>query len=109
MEGGEIIETAGERVLGRVALQEIKDPFTGEIIVKANEAIDEALAEKIDRSGIERVNIRSVLTCRAKHGVCAMCYGRDLAHGHLVNIGAVSYTHLRAHETGRNLVCRLLL
>ncbi|MHB8137214.1 MAG: DNA-directed RNA polymerase subunit beta' [Smithellaceae bacterium] len=87
MEGGEIIETAGERVLGRVALQEIKDPFTDEVIVKANEAIDEALAEKIDRSGIERVNIRSVLTCRAKHGVCAMCYGRDLAHGHIVNIG----------------------
>ncbi len=87
MEGGEIIETAGERVLGRVALQEIKDPFTGEVIVKANEAIDEALAEKIDHSGIERVNIRSVLSCRAKHGVCAMCYGRDLAHGHIVNIG----------------------
>jgi DNA-directed RNA polymerase subunit beta' len=87
MEGGEIIETAGERVLGRVALQEIRDPFTEEVIVKANEAIDETLAEKIDRAGIERVNIRSVLTCRAKHGVCAMCYGRDLAHGHLVNIG----------------------
>lgn len=87
MEGGEIIETAGERVLGRVALQEIKDPFTGEIIVQANEVIDEALAEKIDRAGIEQINIRSVLSCRAKHGVCAMCYGRDLAHGHLVNIG----------------------
>ena len=87
MEGGEIIETAGERVLGRVALQEIKDPFTDEVIVKANEAIDEVLAEKIDRAGIERINIRSVLTCRAKHGVCAMCYGRDLAHGHIVNIG----------------------
>jgi DNA-directed RNA polymerase subunit beta' len=87
MEGGEIIETAGERVLGRVALLEIRDPFTDEVIVKANEAIDEALAEKIDRAGIERVNIRSVLTCRAKHGVCAMCYGRDLAHGHIVNIG----------------------
>jgi len=87
MEGGEIIETAGERVLGRVALQEIKDPFTGEVIVKANEEIDETLAEKIDNAGIERVNIRSVLTCRSKHGVCAMCYGRDLAHGHLVNIG----------------------
>jgi len=87
MEGGEIIEPAGERVLGRVALLEIRDPFTDEVIVKANEAIDEALAEKIDRAGIERVNIRSVLTCRAKHGVCAMCYGRDLAHGHIVNIG----------------------
>ncbi|PKN51453.1 MAG: DNA-directed RNA polymerase subunit beta' [Deltaproteobacteria bacterium HGW-Deltaproteobacteria-13] len=87
MEGGEIIETAGERVLGRVALQEIKDPFTGEVIVKANEDIDEALVEKIDHAGIERVKIRSVLTCRSKHGVCAKCYGRDLAHGHLVNIG----------------------
>jgi len=87
MEGGEIIETVGERVLGRVALQEIKDPFTGEVIVEANESIDETLADKIDRAGIERVNIRSVLTCRSKHGVCAMCYGRDLAHGHLVNIG----------------------
>lgn len=87
MEGGEIIETAGERVLGRVALHDIKDPFTGEVIVKANEEIDEALVEKIDHAGIERVNIRSVLTCRAKHGVCAKCYGRDLAHGHLVNIG----------------------
>ncbi|HNZ64194.1 MAG TPA: DNA-directed RNA polymerase subunit beta' [Smithella sp.] len=87
MEGGEIIETAGERVLGRVALQEIKDPFSGEVIVKTNQEIDETLAEKIDNAGIERVNIRSVLTCRSKHGVCAMCYGRDLAHGHLVNIG----------------------
>ncbi|NTW07235.1 MAG: DNA-directed RNA polymerase subunit beta', partial [Syntrophaceae bacterium] len=87
MEGGEIIETAGERVLGRVTLQEIKDPFTNEIIVHANEVIDEALAEKIDRAGIEHINIRSVLSCRAKHGVCAMCYGRDLGHGHLVNIG----------------------
>lgn len=87
MEGGEIIETAGERVLGRVALQEIKDPFTGEVIVHANESIDEALVEKIDRAGIEQINIRSVLSCQAKHGVCAMCYGRDLAHGHLVNIG----------------------
>jgi DNA-directed RNA polymerase subunit beta' len=87
MEGGEMIETAGERVLGRVALTEIKDPFTGEVLVKANEAIDEFLAERIDRSGIEKVNIRSVLTCKSKHGVCTMCYGRDLAHGHLVNIG----------------------
>ncbi len=87
MEGGEIIEAAGERVLGRVALEEIRDPFTGEILVHANEAIDEALAEKIDMAGIERVNIRSVLTCKSKQGVCAMCYGRDLAHGHLVNIG----------------------
>ena len=87
MEGGEIIETAGERVLGRVALTEIRDPFTGDILVNKNQEIDETLAEKIDHSGIEKANIRSVLTCRSKHGVCAMCYGRDLAHGHLANIG----------------------
>ncbi len=87
LEGGEIIEAAGERVLGRVALNDIKDPFTGEIIVKANQEIDEALVDKIDRAGIERIKIRSVLTCKSKQGVCARCYGRDLAHGHLVNIG----------------------
>ena len=66
MEGGEIIETAGERVLGRVALEDVKDPFTGEMLVKANEEIDEAIAEKIDKAGIERVKIRSVLSCRSK-------------------------------------------
>jgi DNA-directed RNA polymerase subunit beta' len=87
MEGGEIIETAGERVLGRVALEDVKDPFTGEILVHANEEIDEALADRIDRAGIEKVMLRSGLTCKSKHGICAKCYGRDLAHGHLVNIG----------------------
>ena len=87
MEGGEIIENAGERVLGRVVLEDVKDPFTGEVLIPANQQIDEALAEKIDNAGIERIFIRSVLTCKSKHGVCAMCYGRDLAHGHLVNIG----------------------
>ncbi len=87
MEGGEIIETAGQRVLGRVVLEDVRDPFTGDVIVEANQVIDEALAKKIDDSGIEKVRIRSVLTCKSRHGVCAMCYGRDLAHGHLVNIG----------------------
>ena len=87
VEGGEIIETAGERVLGRVTLEDIKDPFTGEVLVKANQGIDEALAEKIDKAGLEGVLVRSVLTCKSKHGVCSRCYGRDLAHGHLVNIG----------------------
>ncbi|MBN1829214.1 MAG: DNA-directed RNA polymerase subunit beta' [Deltaproteobacteria bacterium] len=86
-EGGEIIETAGDRVLGRVALEDISDPFTNEVIVRSGQEIDEALADKIDRAGLERVLIRSVLTCKAAPGVCAKCYGRDLAHGHLVNIG----------------------
>jgi DNA-directed RNA polymerase subunit beta' len=87
MEGGEIIETAGERILGRVVLEEIRDPFTGEVLVNANQEIDEALAKKIDDAGIEKINVRSVLTCKSRHGVCAMCYGRDLSRGRLVNIG----------------------
>ncbi|MEA2015052.1 MAG: DNA-directed RNA polymerase subunit beta', partial [Thermodesulfobacteriota bacterium] len=87
VEGGEIIETVGERILGRVVLEDVEDSFTGEILVKANQEIDEVLAEKIDKAGLERVLIRSALTCKSKHGICIRCYGRDLAHGHLVNIG----------------------
>ncbi len=87
IEGGEIIQPLGERILGRVALDDIVDPFTGEIIVKANEEIDERLVEKIENAGLERVKIRSVLTCRSKRGVCVKCYGRDLAQGQMVNIG----------------------
>lgn len=87
VEGGEIIEPIGERILGRVALEDIKDPFTGEVIVKANEEIDERLVEKIENAGLEKVKIRSVLTCRSKRGVCVLCYGRDLARGHMANIG----------------------
>ncbi|MBW1991684.1 MAG: DNA-directed RNA polymerase subunit beta' [Deltaproteobacteria bacterium] len=87
MEGGEIIERVADRVLGRTALEDILDPHTGEVIVRANEEIDEEAAERIDNAGIEKVWIRSVLTCQTKWGVCAKCYGRDLAHGTQVNIG----------------------
>jgi DNA-directed RNA polymerase subunit beta' len=87
VEGGEIIESMKERILGRVALEDIVDPFTREVIVKANDEIEETLAEKIDDSGIEKVKIRSVLSCKSKRGVCVLCYGRDLARGRLVNIG----------------------
>lgn len=87
VEGGEILQRVGERILGRVALEDIYDPMTGELLVKANEEIDEAKVEKIENAGVERVRIRSVLTCESKRGVCKKCYGRDLAHGHEVNIG----------------------
>jgi len=87
VEGGEIIQRVSERVLGRVAIQDIIDPVTGEILVKANEEIDEEKVAKIESAGIERVKIRSVLTCQSRRGVCRRCYGRDLAHGRLVNIG----------------------
>ncbi|MFH1488623.1 MAG: DNA-directed RNA polymerase subunit beta' [Pseudomonadota bacterium] len=87
VEGGEIIQRVGDRVLGRVALEDIYDPVNGEILVGANEEIDEEKVQKIQNAGLERIRIRSVLTCQAKHGVCKKCYGRDLAHGHEVNIG----------------------
>jgi len=87
MEGGEIIEPLGDRVLGRVALEDIKDPFNGEVIVKANQEIDEGLVQRIEDAGLERIWIRSVLTCQSKKGVCIMCYGRDLARGEMVNAG----------------------
>src|ERR687891_260392 len=87
MEGGEVIEPLGDRVLGRVALEDVKDPFTGEVIVKANEEIDEELVQRIEEAGLERIKIRSVLTCASRRGVCVMCYGRDLGRGHMINLG----------------------
>ena len=87
VEGGEIIESMKERILGRVALEEIRDPFSSEVIVKGNEEIDETLADRIEDIGIDKVKIRSVLTCKLKQGVCALCYGRNLARGKLVNVG----------------------
>jgi DNA-directed RNA polymerase subunit beta' len=87
VEGGEIIQRVGERILGRVALQDIYDPVTGDILVGANEEINEEKVERLETAGVERAKIRSVLTCEAQGGVCKKCYGRDLAHGHEVNIG----------------------
>lgn len=87
VEAGEIIQRLGERILGRVALDDIYDPVTGDLLAAADQEIDEEKAEQIENSGLERVKIRSVLTCDAKRGVCQKCYGRDLAHGHQVNVG----------------------
>ena len=87
LEGGEIIQTLGDRVLGRVALEDIKDPYTGEVLVKANEEIIEESVRKIDERGIEKVKIRSALTCKTHPGVCVKCYGRDLSRGKTVNLG----------------------
>ncbi len=87
VEGGEIIEPLRDRVLGRVALEDIRDPFTGEVIVEANQEIIEPLASRIENAGNDRVRIRSVLTCEAERGVCVNCYGRNLATGKMVEIG----------------------
>ena len=87
IEAGEIIEGLGDRVLGRVALEDIRDPFTKQILVRANDMIDEDKVKEIEDAGVERVKIRSVLTCQSRQGVCVRCYGRDLGRGHLVNLG----------------------
>ncbi len=87
VEGGEIIEAMGERILGRVALEDVCDPFTQEVLVHANEEIDEARVKVIENAGIDKVKIRSVLTCQARRGICVECYGRDLARGRKVHIG----------------------
>jgi DNA-directed RNA polymerase subunit beta' len=87
VEGGEVIEGLGDRVLGRTALEEIRDPYTNDLLVKANEEINEDRMRAIEQSGLERVKIRSVLTCQSRQGVCIRCYGRDLARGHMVNLG----------------------
>jgi len=86
-EGGEVIESLASRIIGRVALDDIVHPETGEVLVRANEMITEETAEKIIEAGIQKVTIRSVLTCRTRHGACSLCYGRDLATGQLVNPG----------------------
>src|SRR5438552_14526793 len=87
VEGGEVIEGIGDRVLGRVGLEDIRDPFSNRVIVQANEEIDEDKVAEIEEAGLERVKIRSVLTCQSRQGVCDRCYGRDLARGHMVNLG----------------------
>ncbi len=87
MEGGEIIQRLGERVLGRVATEDIVDPFSDEVICRSGEEIDENVVEKIEEAGLTSLNIRSVLICKAKSGVCSKCYGRDLSHGRAVEIG----------------------
>lgn len=87
IEGGEEIESLTNRILGRCAGEDVHDPITNEILVRRNEEITEEICEKISASGIDTVLIRSVLTCESERGVCIKCYGRDLARGHIVNVG----------------------
>ncbi|MDD7340013.1 MAG: DNA-directed RNA polymerase subunit beta' [Eubacteriales bacterium] len=86
-DGKEILEELEERLVGRYAFEDIVNPKDGSIIVKKDELIDEETAHFIQEIGIEEVKVRSVLTCQTKHGVCAKCYGRNLATGNIVNIG----------------------
>ncbi len=87
MQGSEEIVSLGERILGRFILQDVADPVSGETIVEAGAMIEEHHMERIENSNVERVHIRSALTCESEIGVCVRCYGRDLARGSPVNIG----------------------
>jgi DNA-directed RNA polymerase subunit beta' len=86
-EGGEVIQELGERILGRYTAEDILDPFTDEVIVPAGVEIRERDVKKIENAGIKKLKIRSVLTCQAEEGVCAACYGRDLALGKKIEVG----------------------
>ncbi len=87
IEGGNILVSLSERVLGRVPAQDIKHPISGEVILKKKTLIDEAGCELIDSAGVKSINVHSVITCEADRGVCQMCYGRDLSRGKLVSVG----------------------
>jgi DNA-directed RNA polymerase subunit beta' len=87
IEGGEVVETLGDRILGRVALEDVIDPITDQVIVPANVEIDEKYMAAVEDSGVEKVRIRSVLTCQTRRGICTLCYGRDLSRGRMVNVG----------------------
>ncbi|MEQ8290724.1 MAG: DNA-directed RNA polymerase subunit beta' [Roseovarius sp.] len=84
---GEVVASLAERVLGRVAAEDIVDPASGEVVVANGQLIDERLSDAIDQAAVQTARIRSPLTCEADDGVCAMCYGRDLARGTMVNTG----------------------
>ena len=87
IEGGNVIVTLSERSLGRIAANDVKNPISGEKIIKKGEMIDEAGCEKIDSAGVKSIKVHSVITCGSKEGVCAMSYGRDLSRGQMVNVG----------------------
>ncbi|MGB0239175.1 MAG: DNA-directed RNA polymerase subunit beta' [Cycloclasticus sp.] len=87
IEGGEVIEPLGNLILGRVVAEDVISPVTNEIVIERNTLIDESWVERLDKEGIDKVKVRSPITCNNRKGICKMCYGRDLARGHLVNLG----------------------
>ncbi|MFL2878088.1 MAG: DNA-directed RNA polymerase subunit beta' [Candidatus Pelagibacter sp.] len=87
IEGGNVIVTLSERALGRVVAENVKNPISGDIVIKKGEMINESDCEKIDAAGVKSIRVYSVITCGSKKGVCAMCYGRDLSRGKMVHVG----------------------
>lgn len=87
IEGGDIIVSLAQRVLGRVVAQDVIDPATDEVLIPRGTLLDEAWCEQLDTMGVDEIVVRSTISCETSHGVCSSCYGRDLARGHQVNIG----------------------
>ena len=87
IEGGDVVEPLGERVLGRVVARDVLDPASGDVLVPAGTLIDEKWVVFIENNSIDEILVRSAITCETRHGICSSCYGRDLARGHLVNMG----------------------
>src|SRR6187431_915322 len=87
VEGGDVVEGLGERVLGRVAADDILKPSGESVVVAAGTLIDEKLVKLLEQEGVDQVKVRSPITCRTRYGVCSQCYGRDLARGHRINLG----------------------
>ena len=87
IDGGDIIESLSERVLGRIVAKDVVDPSTGEFLLEAGTMLDEVLTVKVDEMGIEEITVRSPITCKTRYGICSTCYGRDLGRGHQVNMG----------------------
>lgn len=87
IEGGDIVEPLHERVLGRVLLEDVLIPGTDKVAITADTLLDEKLVAELERIGVDKVRVRSVITCETRYGICAKCYGRDLARGDIVNIG----------------------
>ena len=89
IEGGDIIETLGDRILGRTVLKDVYKPGTddSEVVIAGGTLVDEAWVDALEALAIDEIMVRSTITCETRHGVCACCYGRDLARGHKVNVG----------------------
>ena len=87
IEGGDVVEPLRERVLGRVTCENVIDPKTKDELISVNTLLDEDLVSLLEEHSIDRVKVRSAITCNTRYGVCSMCYGRDLARGHVVNVG----------------------
>jgi DNA-directed RNA polymerase subunit beta' len=87
VEGGDVVEGLGERVLGRVTATDVLTPGRDELLVSAGTLLDEGLVRLLEQQGVDQINVRSPITCQTRYGVCSNCYGRDLARGRLINIG----------------------